>query len=155
MYKCKYPNCNEEFSSRRKLIYHIKKVHKIDIEVYYNVYENLIRSKCIICGKPQSWHERKLVYNLTCGDRVCNAKHAKQNSDKAILKKYGVDNIFKLKETHEKSKQTKLERYGDEKYNNIEQNKKTCLEKYGVDNASKTDFIKKVISEKYFKRNLK
>ena len=35
------------------------------------------------------------------------------------------------------SKQTKLEKYGDENYNNRERAKETCLEKYGVDNPFK------------------
>lgn len=36
----------------------------------------------------------------------------------------------------EKCKATKLQRYGDERYNNIEKAKSTCLEKYGVENVS-------------------
>lgn len=34
-----------------------------------------------------------------------------------------------------KIKNTKLYRYGDSNYNNVEKSKKTCLEKYGVNNA--------------------
>lgn len=41
----------------------------------------------------------------------------------------------------EKIKQTKLERYNDENYNNPEKNKQTCLEKYGVESHNSLDFV--------------
>lgn len=52
-----------------------------------------------------------------------------------ILKYYGIH-----KDTASHSaliKKTKLERYGDENYNNREQAEQTCTEKYGVDNPFK------------------
>lgn len=52
-----------------------------------------------------------------------------------------------------KSKQTKLERYGDENYNNREKSQRTNLEKYGVTNTYRTkraiDMAKMVNQEKY------
>ena len=67
------------------------------------------------------------------------------------MKKYGVSNTFqspngkkgfqnfysdekKVGASILKSKQTRLERYGDENYNNINQINQTRLEKYGVEN---------------------
>ena len=44
---------------------------------------------------------------------------------------YGVDNPMKLQEFKDKGKQTKLEKYGDENYNNIEKYKITCNKKFG------------------------
>jgi hypothetical protein len=45
-------------------------------------------------------------------------------------------------------KQTKLERYGDEKYNNIELHKETIMENYGVTNVSQLPHVRKVVSDK-------
>ena len=113
-----------------------------------NLYENLEKKYCKFCGKPTTFNSRTKTYNEVCSNRTCRGKHAKKFSDKVIKERYGVDNIFSLREVIDKSKKTKKERYGDENYNNIEQNKHTCLERYGVDNGSKTDHIKKVISLK-------
>lgn len=40
-----------------------------------------------------------------------------------------------------KIKKTKLEKYGDENYVNVDKLKRTCLSKYGVDNASKSPIV--------------
>lgn len=47
------------------------------------------------------------------------------------LDKYGVINVLQLEENIEKAKQSKLEKYGDENYNNREQSAKTYYEHYG------------------------
>ena len=52
-------------------------------------------------------------------------------SKETSIEKYGVDSFTKTKEYLEKTRETKLERYGDEKYVNIDKIKETCLEKYG------------------------
>lgn len=54
-------------------------------------------------------------------------------SKQAVKEKFGVDNIFQLEEIKEKLKQTKLEKYGDENYNNPDRMLETKNEKYGVD----------------------
>ena len=52
-----------------------------------------------------------------------------------ILKYYA---IHKDKDKHtEQIKKSKLEKYGDENYNNRDKAKETCIEKYGVDNPFK------------------
>jgi len=58
----------------------------------------------------------------------------------------GCSSPFCNKETHIKSSKTKLERYGNEKYNNSNKNKKTSLEKYGVSNPSKYHIPKEIIN---------
>ena len=42
-------------------------------------------------------------------------------------------------------KKTKLQKYGDEFYVNVQQGRKTCLEKYGVSNIFQSDIIKETI----------
>jgi len=44
---------------------------------------------------------------------------------------YGVDNPMKLQEFKDKGKQTKLEKYGDENYNNLQKHIETNLKLYG------------------------
>lgn len=72
-----------------------------------------------------------------------------------LLKYHG---IRKPKELHTANiKKVKLERYGDENYNNHEQTAKTNLEKYGVDNQWKRqdlmDEVRKSNEEKYGSKN--
>lgn len=45
----------------------------------------------------------------------------------SIMKKYGVENPFQRECVKEKLRKTKLERYGDENYNNTEKLKRTLL----------------------------
>lgn len=54
-------------------------------------------------------------------------------SKKAVKEKFGVDNVFQLESIKEKSKETKLEKYGDENYNNKEQQVKTLKKNNGDD----------------------
>jgi hypothetical protein len=72
---------------------------------------------------------------------------------KTNLKKYGVENYYESDDFKEKSKKIKLERYGDQYFNNVEKNKETCLEKYGVsslmENFEFQNKIYKIKKEKY------
>ena len=66
---------------------------------------------------------------------------------------YGVGNPSQHHSVISKIKKTKLDRYGDENYNNIIQIKKTLFERYGVENPTQHKvFIDKAINtiiEKY------
>ena len=111
--------------------------------------------------------------------RLCRSKESIEKQKSTVLEKYGVSNVFRSKEVLErieddrhsgllakKAMQTKLERYGDKNYNNIEQMlqtkeerygdssynnfekyRETCLQKYGVDHVSKTQGVKDKISK--------
>lgn len=70
-------------------------------------------------------------------------------SKEAVKEKFGVDNVFKLDSIKEKSKETKLEKYGDEFYCNREQQNKTLYEKYGVNyfNELNSKMVKKFEKE--------
>lgn len=80
-------------------------------------------------GQQKKWDEKYGgLHPMQTDDTKCNFKTA-------IREKYG--DTFFSSYLPEKSKQSKLERYGNKNYNNIEKAKKTCLEKYGVDNIRK------------------
>jgi len=75
-------------------------------------------------------------------------EHGLQSSD---IHKKTIDNLIKNNKWEvilSKGKQTKLNIYGDENYNNIEKNKQTNLERYGVDNVFKNGEIRTKISKK-------
>jgi len=59
------------------------------------------------------------------------------------LEKYGVEDPRTAIVIKEKRKDTMIERYGEEYYNNREKYKNTCLEKYGLDSSNKVEEIKK------------
>jgi very-short-patch-repair endonuclease len=146
--------CNFETPSQRVFIHHIKKEHKIEsLEKYLNEFENLEKKKCQYCGHDSSFDQKNRIYRNVCPNRKCIARMAKAISDKKIKEKYGVDNVFRLKETKDKVSRTKKEKYNDKNYNNPEKNKITCLKKYGVNNGSKIPEIKERISQKYFAYN--
>lgn len=56
-----------------------------------------------------------------------------KSSKEAVKEKFGVDNVFQLDLIKEKSKETKLEKYGDENYNNKEQQVITLKKNNGDD----------------------
>jgi hypothetical protein len=67
---------------------------------------------------------------------------SKISRKETCLEKYGAENPMQSQEFKDKSKSSKLERYGDENYNNPEKGKSTMIEKYGVDHNSKTQAFK-------------
>lgn len=81
---------------------------------------------CKYCGMPTkytlgNYKSLGIIYNIYCSSS-CSAKD--------------LDRV-------NKSKQTKLKRYGSLGYNNRDKAKRTCLEKYGVDNPKKSEQSKK------------
>ena len=69
----------------------------------------------------------------------------------SMLKKYGPD--WYKNEHLVKTRQTCLEKYGDENYNNPEKNKQTCLERYGVDNIRKYNLFKEKVRQTQYKNH--
>jgi hypothetical protein len=94
------------------------------------------------CGDQNKIRYYKYIENLSRGGIYRCKKCSQKTREKSIKDKFGVDNVMKLEEFKEKSKITKLKKYGNENYNNIEKHKKTCLEKYNVDFALKNNIIR-------------
>ena len=150
MYSCKVPECDEKRESQRSFIYHIKNDHNNkNLEEYLIKYENLIKKKCKFCNNKASFDQKNRKYRDVCSNRSCIGKLANEKSKQSVRNKYGVSNVFALKEVIEKSRKTKENKYGNPKYNNIKKAKQTCLSRYGVDNGSKTPEAKEKISKKY------
>lgn len=80
------------------------------------------------------------------------------NKDKSIIQKqrvtnlkekYGVENVYQLDKSKDKIKQTKLERYGDENFNNYKKHQETMLKQYGVKSSFSLELTKQIILNKY------
>lgn len=94
--------------------------------------------ECLYCKNKFSIRKKEL--KQICSED-CRQKWASlpENIDKrivaskqAVKDKFGVENVFQLEGVKEKLKQTKLEKYGNENYNNTEKMLETKVEKYGV-----------------------
>lgn len=95
-----------------------------------------------------------LKYNSQLSEQERKDKYGKGANNDIFWKNKTLEERSKiLKSRVPKSKQTKLEKYGNENYNNSEQTKITNLEKYGVDNQFKLkenqDKAEQVMLEKY------
>ncbi len=132
------------------------------LRIYYNIER---RPKCPFCTSPVKWRGKKYckLFADTCGKTTCWLSFREQT----MINRYGVSHLGCTKETVEKIKKTKLERYGDAWYANkekrfktnlkkygtivpvnediIEKRKKTCLERFGVPVPSQSEIVK----EKY------
>jgi len=132
--------CGKEFKKST----HLLNQHNISGKEYYDKYlKGPNESKCIICGKPTNFIKITQGYYKTCC-RKCAAISGSDKMKQTKLERYGDPNFVNI----EKCKNTKLQRYGNENYNNTEQNIKTCLNRYGVENIFQQKDIKKTILEK-------
>ena len=135
-------------------------------------YNNLTeRPKCKSCGEEIKFRNR---FDKPFGD-FCSLECINNNKDEMSLRqkktfneKYGVYYYPQHKDFLKKQKETKLYKYGDENFNNIEKGKKTkqqrygnenyvntekyiktCLSKYGTDNYSKSNNYQNKITKTY------
>lgn len=138
-YRC---GCDEHLRLANRLC--IERANLKKYGVKYPLQSKEIHAKTIASGKARG-----------------SFKIGAQKGMKTKIEKYGdVSNSKKASKTRKnwtkerkdlwyaRVKATKLERYGDENYYNIEKVKATNLERYGVDNPSKTPEIKKIIAER-------
>ncbi len=132
-------------------------------EYYDKWLKDLDEGICKICGSPTKFTGFKFYYDNGCckkckdiyrGRRIEEVnlknhgfKNSYQREDvkkkirQTCLKNHGVEcylqtsHIKKMEidKNHDKQKKTKLERYGDENFNNTKKYKQTCLAKYGVE----------------------
>jgi len=100
---------------------------------------NRTKRICIHCNKE--FEVRNSNPKIMCSEQCRkewaslseNQTYRKLRIKEAVIKKYGVDNVFQIENIKDKSKKTKLEKYGDENYNNCDKMLKTKTEKYGDD----------------------
>lgn len=132
---------------------------------YYNE-NDLLKIKNLI----ENNDTRKLFYSLKMQEKYGVDNYFERNDliRKSMIKKYGVDNpmessIIKEKvinnwknktqkekdELTLKTKKTKLEKYGNENFNNSDKMKSTMINRYGKDSYAKTSEFKIKIHESW------
>lgn len=126
---------------------------------YSNINRNTrIEGKCLTKNCEHIFN--KVFRQLVKSGAYCNicSKIKHQNKIKeVVLDKYGVENVFQLKEIKDKIKEIILLKYGVLHHNQNEEirskTKQTCLEKYGVENVLQSNDVKlkieKTCIEKY------
>ena len=119
--------------------------------------------KCKICGKTQiisGWKSKdRLERYKTMICRLCSFKQnypiekANINRENTFLERYGKRFIGQIDEFKLKSKKVKLEKYGDQNYNNRDKAIKTYMDKtgylYPMNNPEVKEKAKKTNIEKY------
>lgn len=139
--------CKEETENNPKTftLKHLRIYHKdYTAKKYYDTFlkkEN--EDVCMYCGKIKKFLSISEGYIKTCSDIKCRYKN--YNIGDKISKTMNESGIAISRVR--KIKATKLKRYGDENYNNIEKHKETCLDKYGVDSHFKNKKIKEKIEQ--------
>lgn len=91
--------------------------------------------KCLNCGNPFERYKNIVHHRTGVPTQYCsNYCSSTSIEKKEKLKKWANSdkNHWKRKNIQLKVKKTKLERYGDENYNNMDQQTKTMVAKYGV-----------------------
>lgn len=127
-------------------------------EKLYWFYNNISEyPKCKNCGNKTKFINALYGYNEYCCKKCSNSSEEKKTKTKQTNRiKFGGNAPACSKDVLIKMKQTNLERYGDENFNNREQANKTLLERYnGVGNASEIIKAKqqKTMVDKYGKDN--
>jgi hypothetical protein len=126
--------CNFEFTTKdkeqilcsRKCMYEDRKMKSHEMRI------------CLKCNKEFTVYKKSKHTTCSAECSLSYEENNKRRSDGrflAIQNKFNVNNIMELPEYIQKISDTKLTRYGNSKYNNIEKGKQTLQEKYGVSNA--------------------
>ncbi len=182
--KSGYKTTESWFSKHHPEEYHLIQKHfdslnlsdngfKEKIWLFYNNLKE--RPKCLTCGKEIKFSNR---FDRGYGDfcsldcvnnnipemltRIKKTNQKKFNVDfypshkdfipkrkKTKLERYGNENYNNIN----KCQQTKMERYGDKNYNNLNKMQSTCLKKYDVDNFSKTQQFKIIMYESFYNKH--
>lgn len=113
-----------------------RKQRFIDIDAMYEWRKSLNREtvKCLTCGNPFERYRTQKHWRNGSKRNYCSVKccvYSKNRIDKSrewTIKNQPMNNPVSV----QKISKTKLERYGDPDYNNMEKNKQTCMLRYGV-----------------------
>ena len=134
--------CSLSLEQKENSFVRINKMKENNLKKYgveFNSQRRSIKEKISKSKLNKSKTENMLIHEKK--EKTLKIKYNKTWKDlrhNGFKKKYGVENPGQLKFVLDKQKQTKLERYGNENYTNIEKQKQTCLKKYGVENYMQT-----------------
>lgn len=142
--------CGKLCKDKTVLSIHNIKIHNLNTKEYFDKWvKEEGEGICKICGKETLLVRSDYGYKNCCS-RKCINIYSGIRTKEEIFKKFGVENVYELEDIKYKCKQTKKERYGDEKYQNRERIEKTNMQRYGVKNP----FESPKIREKCYQKNL-
>lgn len=109
---------------------------------------------CDVCGKEKTIMMGSYRRNYNeYGYYACGGNCSLEKTKSTSIRKYGVTHSNKTSDFITKVKKTKLEKYGDENYVNIEKQKQTNLERFGTESYMMTNEFKErkenILLEKY------
>jgi len=115
--------------------------------IYYNIY---VIIKCKECEHSTTFNNFKKGYLDFCSYKCNrNSQETIKKTKETCLDKYGNEIYYKTDNFKHKSKQTCLERHGVEHYNNMEQIKQTKKERHGDENYNNREQCKETCLDKY------
>ncbi|MBC8427368.1 MAG: hypothetical protein H8D97_00605 [Proteobacteria bacterium] len=120
------------------------------IRVWHILNDSIDSPKCIECGNQAIIVKNK--YSDFCSVNCSKSSNTTLlNRKRAMVEKYGTENIMMLDSTKDKIKKTSIERYGvsHPMKDNL---KKVFVDRYGVDNPSKLDFVKEKKEQTLFEK---
>lgn len=149
-----FPNLHKEITDYCRDVEVEFSSFKEKIWFYYNNLKE--RPKCITCGSDVKFRDRlDKPYGEFCSLDCFNKNKSEmiQRQKNTFNKKYGVDFYPQHRDFIKKQRLTKIEKYGDANYNNIEKVKQTKKIKYGNENYNNIDKYKLTCLTKYDSTN--
>jgi len=121
---CSCKICGKSFSNLMGLASHIRQIHSITAQKYYEKFYG--KGYCKVCGNPTNFNSLSEGYYTYCSNS-CMSIGTAEKRKQTCLQKYGVTNVFQRADVVEKThtpeiiaqqkvsrKQTALDRYGVE-----------------------------------------
>lgn len=152
-YQCILNDASSHFGIRRDVIRREIGKENLNLIIFHGVKDSTKQKlRAANLGKTASEETRRKISD---SEKIAQKKISKEKreemcrkSKQTKIEKFGSwENYVKYQDS--KTKQTKLERHGDENYNNKEKAGKTKLEKYGDINYNNLEQIKKTQEELY------
>lgn len=148
------------FEMGREWVGHVRNVHNLSRDAYILKYYLDANPPVCKCGCGTVLSYKILNNNVLVSEYTKNHWPKKPHSDiiklkirantiAAIKNKFGVDNVFKLDTIKDKSKKTKLDKYGDINYNNAKKNIKSQHKLFLSTIDERLLFEYKLLSEDY------
>lgn len=129
----------KDFSFSQKMFHFLQDDYELNI------------GKCKMCGKRCKYINLKKGYYTYCCRKCIELDHdyIQEKTKQTNLEKWGCEYTFQTENNLSKSRQTKLERYGNETFTNTAKAQQTKLERYGDENYNNIEKYKQTCLEKY------
>lgn len=139
--------CGKEFKSCGGNLSKHLRTHGITSKEYYDKYLDPSPHVCSCCGVETKFLSMTKGYAKICPK--CSRVEAVKKTRERWLEEYGVENVFQLDSIKEKSRQTRIERYGNATFSNPDKMKKTKELRYGDAGYTNKEKATKTFRERY------